>query len=100
MRTQSEWKVQTVISFPAALLTISATRSRISLAALLVKVTARIFSGAIPRSTIWEIRQVTVRVLPVPAPAKINTGPSSALTASAWAALRLENSKAMKLDER
>ena len=44
-RTQSEWKVQTVISPAAFLETMPPMRSRISEAALLVKVTARICVG-------------------------------------------------------
>jgi hypothetical protein len=67
-RTQSEWKVQTVIASAAFLLTMPPMRSRISLAALLVKVTARICSAGIFFSSMCAIRQVTVRVLPVPAP--------------------------------
>ena len=87
-RTQSEWKVQTVISAAAFLLTMPPMRSRISLAALLVKVTARISAAGTFFSSMWAIRQVTVRVLPVPAPARIMTGPSSAATAWRWAGLR------------
>ena len=46
-------------------------RSFISRAALLVKVTARIWPGqALPVARIWASRVVSTRVLPVPAPAK------------------------------
>ena len=86
--TQSEWKVQTVISDAAFFETMPAMRSRISLAALLVKVTARISEAGIFRSSMWTMRQVTVRVLPVPAPARMSTGPSRAPTAWRWAWLR------------
>ena len=52
------------------------TRSRISPAALLVKVIARIFQGATPCSIRYATRCVSTRVLPEPAPAKIRSGPS------------------------
>ncbi len=87
-RTHSEWNVQTVISAAAFLVTMPPMRSRISLAALLVKVTARMSAGGIFFSSMWAMRQVTVRVLPVPAPARIMTGPSKAATAWRWAGLR------------
>ena len=54
-----------------------ATRSRISEAALFVKVTARIADGGTCFAvTICAIRCVMTRVLPLPAPARINNGPS------------------------
>ena len=60
-----------------------AMRSFISRAALLVKVTARMFWGrARPVATMWVMRVVSTRVLPVPAPASTSTGPSSASTAA------------------
>ena len=49
MRTQAEWKVETHISL-ARLPTSSSTRPRISAAALLVKVMARIEAGCACRS--------------------------------------------------
>ena len=50
MRTQVEWKVLTqMLSAPNP--TMSSTRSRISPAALLVKVMARIFQGFTPFSS-------------------------------------------------
>ena len=62
------------------------TRSFISRAALLVKVTERIsFGRALPVFSRCAIRVVSALVLPVPAPASISTGPSSASTASRWA---------------
>ena len=65
-----------------------ATRSCISRAALLVKVTARIWSGATPFSIRCATREVMTRVLPVPAPARIRTGPSVVSTAWRWGGLR------------
>src|SRR5690554_6784689 len=51
-------------------------RSFISLAALLVNVTAKILSGATPSSSIkYAILVVSVLVLPVPAPATTKRGP-------------------------
>ena len=64
------------------------TRSRISLEALLVKVIARIFSGAIPVLTKCRILSVIVLVLPAPAPAKIKTGPCVVPTAFFCSELR------------
>ncbi len=59
------------------------TRFFISRAALLVKVTARIsFGRAVPVFSRCAIRVVSALVLPVPAPASISTGPSSASTAA------------------
>src|SRR4051812_26099823 len=58
------------------------TRSCISRAALLVKVTARTLPGLTPFSIRCAIRKVMTRVLPVPAPARINTGPSVVWTAA------------------
>ena len=53
-------------------------RSFISRAALLVKVTARIWPGhALPVARICARRVVSTRVLPVPAPARTRRGPSS-----------------------
>ena len=58
----------------------SPTRSFISRAALLVKVTARISHGrARPVARMWAMRVVSTRVLPVPAPASTSTGPSERL---------------------
>ncbi len=52
-RAQKAWKVPTVISFAAGPAS-AATRSRISPAALLVKVTARMLAGSTPRES--EVR--------------------------------------------
>src|SRR5919201_632298 len=85
MRTQAEWKVDTHIAFTTGP-TSSRRRSCISLAALLVKVMARIEVGWTPLSlTRWAIRWVSTRVLPEPAPATIRVGPSVARTATRWA---------------
>src|SRR5204862_4121286 len=52
-------------------------------AALFVKVTARMASEGTPFSrTRWAMRWVMTRVLPLPAPARMRTGPSVARTAS------------------
>ena len=65
------------------------TRSRISRAALLVKVTARIWLGQALRVAIrWARRAVSAAVLPVPAPASTSTGPSVVSTASRWGGFR------------
>jgi len=63
-------------------------RSRISLAALLVKVTARMAEGAVPVSIRWRILSVIVLVLPAPAPAKTKTGPLVDATAFFCSELR------------
>ena len=96
-RTQREWKVQTVISDAAFFETMPPMRSFISAAALLVKVTARISEAGTFRSSMWAMRQVTVRVFPVPAPARIITGPSWAATASRWAWLRDSKAKSLAM---
>src|ERR1035437_1752447 len=57
------------------------TRSCISRAALLVKVTARILAGGTPLAMRWAMRNVMTRVLPVPAPARISSGPLRVSTA-------------------
>src|SRR5215471_5254815 len=63
--------------------TSESTRLAISDAALLVNVTARIESGCTPTPSIkCAIRYVMTRVLPLPAPARISTGPSVVSTAS------------------
>src|SRR3546814_21170477 len=57
-------------------------RSRISRAALLVKVTARISDGQARRVAMMCARRaVSAAVFPVPAPASISTGPSVVSTA-------------------
>ncbi len=81
----SAWNVRTrTPPTPSA-----ASRLPISLAALSVKVTARILPAAwVPPATWWAIRRVMVVVFPDPAPARITTGPCTAATACAWASLR------------
>src|SRR5580704_6264968 len=77
-RAQSEWKVESqgVAGGTPALRRRSATRVRISSAALLVNVTARMDSAGVPLAMRLAMRKVMARVLPVPAPARIKTGPS------------------------
>ena len=58
-----------------------ATRSRISAAALFVKVIARMFFAATRFESRCAMRTVTTRVLPVPAPASTSTGPRIVVTA-------------------
>ena len=66
----------------------SFSRSFISFAALLVNVTPRMRSGAIPFLMSFAIRNVITRVLPVPAPARTRSGPESVFTASYWGAFK------------
>ena len=81
--TQIAWKVPSHGMPSAGWPSRSATRVFISRAALLVKVTARIsFGRALPVESRCAMRAVSARVLPVPAPASISTGPSSVSTAS------------------
>ncbi len=64
------------------------SRPRISPAALLVKVTARIAHGGTRSTSVSQaMRWVSTRVLPEPAPASTSSGPGGALTASRWAGL-------------
>ena len=88
MRAQAEWKVITHIA-RLARPTRCSTRSRISFAALLVNVIARISPGrAWPVRSRYAIRCVITRVLPDPAPARMSIGPSPCMTASRWGGLR------------
>ena len=84
-----EWKVPSQ-GMPSAIEPTSApTRSFISRAALLVKVTARMSNGrAFAVAIRWAMRVVSTRVLPVPAPASTSTGPSVASTAWRCSGLR------------
>ena len=78
-----EWKVPSHGMPSTASPMILPTRSRISRAALLVKVTARISDGQARRVAIrCASRAVSAAVLPVPAPASTSTGPSEDSTAS------------------
>src|ERR1700730_406855 len=82
MRTPMAWKVP-IQTAPAVRFRRFSTRLRISRAALLVNVTARISPGSARPCWISQaIRCVSTRVLPLPAPAKISNGPSSAVTAA------------------
>ena len=82
MRTQALWKVITHIALARAP-TSAETRSRISAAALLVKVMASTCPGWTPRAARrWAMRWVSTRVLPEPAPATMSSGPPSWSTAS------------------
>src|SRR6266849_5549461 len=82
-RTQNEWNVAISGLRSMRPPRRCSTRSTISADALLVNVTARIASGSTPRFSIrWAMRKVITLVLPLPAPARINTGPSTASAAS------------------
>ena len=73
------WKVPT--HMPRARPPVSfSMRSRISPAALLVKVTARMRSGQTPRRSSSAMRKVMTRVLPEPAPARMSSGPPGCST--------------------
>ena len=81
MRAQAEWNVITHIARVRGPTSIS-TRSRISCAALFVKVIARISPGfALPVRMRCAMRCVSTRVLPEPAPASTSSGPLSWSTA-------------------
>ena len=69
-------------------------RSRISRAALLVNVIAKIFAGSTPRSIRCAILAVMTRVLPLPAPASTSSGPSTWRTASRCGGLRRKDKRA------
>ena len=66
-------------------------RSFISLAALLVNVTAKMFLGRTPCFIMYAIRVVKTFVFPEPAPASINNGPCVVFTASCCSLLRFSN---------
>ena len=75
MRVQKLWKVLTHI-WEEGTDTSRATRSRISSAALLVKVMARMEPGCTPSSSMSQaMRRVITVVLPEPAPARMSSGP-------------------------
>ena len=77
MRTPSAWKVHTVSPPGTRPPMMWATRSCISLAALLVKVIAAMLLALMPHSLIrCAILCVITRVLPLPAPASTRQGPS------------------------
>ena len=82
MRTHALWKVITHMALARGP-TSDDTRSRISAAALLVKVMASTWPGCTPRAASrWAMRWVSTRVLPDPAPATMSSGPPSWSTAS------------------
>ena len=89
--TQTEWNVPINISFAVSPKSLS-IRSFISLAALFVKVIAKIFQGRICFSEIiYAILFTSTVVFPLPAPASTRTGPSVANTASFCLSLSLSN---------
>ena len=78
-----------VTRFATSAPSIASNRAFISPAALLVKVMARIASGATPFSRIrCAMRTVNVRVLPVPGPATMTSGASVQRTAARCWSLR------------
>ena len=82
------WNVP-ICKYRAALIpTMLAMRSRISLAAVLVKVSAKIFHGSMPLSIRYATLVVSTRVFPAPAPAITNDGPSMYSTAARWLSSR------------
>ena len=89
MRTHEEWKVE--IHIPSAAPPTSwCTRSRISLAALLVKVMARIWLGHASRLEMrLAMRRVSTLVLPEPAPATMSSGRTA--VQHGFALLRVES---------
>src|SRR4051812_29760224 len=62
-------------------------RERISPAALLVKVTAKMRYGGTPEASRLAMRYTMVRVFPLPAPANTRSGASVWVTASLWGSL-------------
>ncbi len=81
IRRPRPWNVVTVIS-PARPAPSPASRSRISWAARRVNVMARNCRAGRPSSRIWwAMRWVSVRVLPVPGPAMISSGPAAVAAA-------------------
>ena len=79
-RAQNEWNVLSQTSLAASPI-MRSTRSRISVAALLVNVMARMLYGATPCARRFAMRQVRTFVLPEPAPAMMSSGPSVCATA-------------------
>ena len=65
----------------------ASARSSISLAARFVNVRSMISCAGMPRSIRCTTRYTSVRVLPVPAAARTNSGPSGAVAASSCSAL-------------
>ena len=78
--TQSAWNVNTQMSAASSSI-IPFKRSRISFAALFVKVMASTLYGGTPKSSIiCAILWVSNRVFPLPAPAVTSTAPSVCIT--------------------
>ena len=78
-----EWNVPAITSRPPSPTRLM-IRSRSSVAALFVNVTARMLHGATPLTpTRYAIRWASTRVLPEPAPARMRSGPSVVVTARA-----------------
>ena len=72
-------------------------RSRISSAALRVKVIARHSGGEARRlATRWAMRWVRVRVLPEPGPATMSSGPEAVSTARRWSGSSPERRRAAR----
>ena len=89
MRPQAAWNVRIQIA-RAIGPSIAVSRSRISPAALFVKVIARISFGFTPIAEVrCATRWVSTRVLPEPAPAITSSGPSVCSTASRWAGIQV-----------
>ena len=83
-RAQKRWNVPTQTGgSPVS----RSMRRLISSAALLVKVRARICRPGTPCCSNQATRCVTTRVLPLPGPARISSGPSKCVTASRWASV-------------
>src|SRR5579863_1784544 len=94
MRTQAAWKVETHI-FSATGPTSPTRRSRISSAALLVKVIASTCHGVTsPAAMRWATRCVSTRVLPDPAPAITSSGLPRCSTARRCGPFRFSSSEA------
>ena len=90
-RRPREWNVEIQRS-GAASPTNASMRERISPAAFLVKVRARIVQGGTFLSPMRKAtRCAMARVFPEPAPASTSTGPSGAVTAALWPALSSES---------
>src|SRR5690348_11740468 len=70
------------LAFPAVVPRSLPMRSFISLAALFVKVMAKIWLGSMPDRIIQATRWVKALVFPEPGPDMTKTGPSTVLTAS------------------
>ena len=81
-----EWKV--LAHTPAQAPSSREMRSFISAAALFVKVIASILCGGTPFWTSAQMRAVSTRVLPLPAPAMTSTAPSVSRTAASWLSFR------------